>query len=106
MPLYEFNCRDCGTFTKVRSVAECSRPAECPVCGGLAQKIFSIVNLRSMSSGNRRAWERNEQSAHAPHVCGSGCSHQRGVTPKKPARPKLRFLGSRKANSRPWMLGH
>ena len=106
MPLYEYNCSRCGTFATVRSVAECGRPAECPVCGGRAKKIFSVVNLRPMSSTNRRAWERNEQSAHAPHLCGAGCAHNRGAAPKKPSRPKPRFLTSRKANSRPWMLGH
>lgn len=106
MPVYEYNCAQCGTFSELRALGERSAPAECPVCGELAPKIFSRVNLGAMTSTNRKAWERNERSAHAPHVCGSGCAHDRITKPKKPARPKPRFSASLKANSRPWMLGH
>ena len=107
MPLYEYHCGDCGAFTRMRNVSECSQPADCPDCGVSAKKVFPIINLRAMRPENRKAWERNEQSRHAPHVCGSGCSH--GA-----ARPKMRAQNSdrpalqksTKQNSRPWMLGH
>jgi len=105
MPVYEYDCGQCGPFSKWRSLAECSLPAECPACGVSAVKLFPVVNLRAMSSSNRLAWARNEQSAHAPHACGAGCGHNRGTTPKKP-RNKPRFSAPLKPNSRPWMLGH
>lgn len=107
MPVYEYQCSECGPFVEVRPLAESSAPGSCPRCGRASPKLFPMVNLRSMRPENRTAWERNERSAHAPHVCGSGCSH--GATPKKArtardGKPALQ--ASRKRNSRPWMLGH
>ena len=75
MPVYEFECRDCGPFTELRSLDRSSLPANCPACGEVSPKVFSIINLRAMRPENRTAHDRNERSAHAPHVCGSGCSH-------------------------------
>lgn len=108
MPVYEFECRDCGPFTELRSLDRSSLPANCPGCGELAPKVFSVINLRAMRPENRRAHELNERSAHAPHVCGSGCSHghakPKSRVKKQPDKPALQY--STKQNSRPWMLGH
>jgi len=108
MPLYEFYCADCGTFTLARKLSETSSAAQCPICGIPANKVFPLVHLRTMSATNRKVWERNERSAHRPHVCHAGCQHGAGA-PKHRAqpvseRPVLQF--SRKRNKRPWMLGH
>jgi putative FmdB family regulatory protein len=108
MPVYEYNCDECGPFTKMRSLDQSGEPANCPECGTSSPKIFSLINLRSMRPENYSAWERNERSMHAPHVCGAGCSH--GYAKPKPrattaiAKPALQT--SSKRNSRPWMLGH
>ena len=100
MPVYEFECRDCGSFTELRSLDRSSLPANCPSCGEVSPKVFSVINLRAMRPENR--------TAHAPHVCGSGGSHTHG-RPKSRAKkqvdkPALQY--SIKPNSRPWMLGH
>jgi putative FmdB family regulatory protein len=108
MPVYEYNCDECGPFTKLRGFDQSSAPANCPECGVASPKMFSVINLRVMRLENRTAWERNERSANAPHVCGAGCSHGHGklkphaTTPG--AKPTLQASGKR--NSRPWMLGH
>ena len=108
MPIYEYHCEECGSFAQLRRIDQSSQPAKCPECGTLASKIFPIIHLRSMRSENRTAWERNERSAHAPHVCSSGCSH--GTVKLSPsaeaALEKPRLQSSRKRNRRPWMLGH
>lgn len=108
MPVYEFECRDCGPFTELRSLDRSSLPSNCPHCGKESPKVFSVINLRAMQPSNRIAHERNERSAHAPHVCGSGCSHGHKTTkPRvnpKNGKPALQY--STKQNSRPWMLGH
>ncbi len=108
MPLYDFECRACGPFTQLRSMAESGAPCACPACGASAAKVFPIVHLREMRPENRTAWERNERSAHAPHVCSAGCSHGPGSKPaasrSRPEKPAAR--GSTKRNRRPWMLGH
>ena len=105
MPIYEYNCADCGPFTQLRSITECSTNSACPACGSSAVKIFPLVSLRPMRSENRTAWERNEQSAHAPHVCSSHCGHKPKINgAKERGKPVLEF--SKKRNRRPWMLGH
>jgi len=108
MPVYEYHCEACGPFTKLRSLDQSSGPADCPDCGQFSPKVFSAVNLRSMRAENRIAWETNERSAHAPHVCGSGCAHG-GEKSKLPAtKPDMRrrLQSSNNRNKRPWMLGH
>ena len=30
MPMYEYACHDCGTFSAMRRMAECSQPTDCP----------------------------------------------------------------------------
>ena len=108
MPLYEFECARCGAFTELRGLERSSAPARCPHCREMSPRVFSVINLRALRPEARTAHERNERSAHAPHVCGSGCSHG-PVRPKAKARtkgdkPALQY--STKRNRRPWMLGH
>ena len=107
MPAYEFKCAHCGPFTQLRPLSQSSGPANCPACGALVPKIFSVIHLRAMRPENRTAWERNERSAHQPHVCGAGCSHG-SAKPKPRADPAKRpaLESSKKRNRRPWMLGH
>lgn len=108
MPLYEFECEDCGPFAKLRNLDQSSLPAACPECGASSARVFSVINLRSTGPINRIAHERNERSAHAPHVCGSGCSHTHAKSKPRAAKnsdkPVLQY--STRRNSRPWMLGH
>jgi putative FmdB family regulatory protein len=108
MPVYEFECAECGAFTQFRNLNDSNRPAECPECLEPSPRVFSVIHLRSMRAPNRIAHERNERSAHAPHVCGTGCSHTHArpnARAKKPSdKPALQY--SAKPNSRPWMLGH
>jgi len=43
MPIYEFSCTKCGSVFEVkRSFSESSAPADCPGCGGKAEKLFSV----------------------------------------------------------------
>jgi putative FmdB family regulatory protein len=105
MPVYEYECQKCGPFTAFRNLAESSLPAPCSSCGALSPKIFSLINMRSLRPAIRLAHERNERSVHAPHVCGSGCSHRHAASKTKPSdKPVLQ--SSTKRNRRPWMLGH
>ena len=106
MPVYEYSCEECGPFTKLRGFDQSGEPANCPDCGALSPKVFSVIHLRAMRPENRKAWERNERSAHAPHVCGAGCSHQQPSSKKNRPGEKPVMQASSKRNSRPWMLGH
>ncbi|HEY7230780.1 MAG TPA: FmdB family zinc ribbon protein, partial [Pseudolabrys sp.] len=32
MPTYEYMCKKCGPFTRLRAMAECDLPSACPEC--------------------------------------------------------------------------
>lgn len=106
MPVYEYDCVDCGVFEEFHGLSESRQPRSCPHCGKTSPRIFSVIHLREMNPASRIAHERNERSAHAPHVCGSGCSHgtPRQKATSKSGKPALQ--SSTKRNRRPWMLGH
>ena len=112
MPMYEYECAECGVFPHFRAMDERDIPAICLFCEQPAPRIISAPNLSIMNPLQRMAATRNEKSRHAPQVanrgsCCSGpsCSHRRKPEPTtKDGKPALR--ASRKKNRRPWMLGH
>ena len=43
MPIYEYKCNVCNhKFEDIRPIDQCSLPALCPKCSGVAEKIPSI----------------------------------------------------------------
>lgn len=113
MPLYDFECRDCGDFSEFRTIADRDELMTCPVCGRPAARIVTAPNLALMTPLNRMAAVRNERSRHEPRVgmktsCCSGgsCSHKRTKSKLQKDGDKPALRGSRKKNRRPWMLGH
>jgi putative FmdB family regulatory protein len=114
MPLYDYNCDACGTFTLSRSVAERDIPAACPECQSKTARILSAPNLSLMPTGRRLAFARNEKSQHEPgiktrHRCGTGCGCGSSTGNSRTRTVDLGKVGkfeiSRK-QKRPWMLGH
>lgn len=53
MPIYEFECRDCGNrFETLRPLGDTGKGLKCPECGaGRPAKVFSTF-AASSSSGN------------------------------------------------------
>ncbi|GAA5232715.1 zinc ribbon domain-containing protein [Verticiella sediminum] len=52
MPIYEYLCPQCGTFTARRPVSEFDQPAACAGCGEPAPRQRSLpVLLRSAGAG-------------------------------------------------------
>jgi len=108
MPLYEYNCADCGCFTELRRLSECDAPAACPECGTSASRLISIPRLAIMDKGNRTAWERNEKSAHEPRRVTSSHRHEH-CHEHKNKRTETRqhqHAHPHAHHGRPWMLGH
>lgn len=103
MPLYEHACPDHGTFTDLRPFSRSSEAADCPTCGQSCAREISIPHFRTLEKGTRIAMERNEKSAHAPHVCHSGCSHTHKAPKQSAAQPaKLQAY----TGPRPWVVEH
>jgi putative FmdB family regulatory protein len=86
MPLYEYQCEDCGMFEEWRSLSEVDLPFHCPTCQRPGKRIFSPPTVLS---GSFRLKHENPE----PQLI------QRNLEPKQ-QRVKSHTGG------RPWMISH
>jgi putative FmdB family regulatory protein len=117
MPTYDYACPACGGFEALRSLAARNDLCQCPGCGADASRVFvSAPALACTSPEQRRAYDTNERSQHAPrssrdtgesyarlrHPAGCGCcsTGKRGAT--------VTAANGAKAfpSKRPWMISH
>ena len=109
MPIYEYECADCGGFTASRPLAQYREPQPCPDCGASAPRaLLTAPAFAGMPSVTRQAHAINERSAHEPrssaqgHGAGCGCC---GGGKKSSAVTGAD--GSKTfPNRRPWMISH
>lgn len=120
MPLYEYECVDCGPFTELRPMAESSWPCACPDCGDPAPRAYLTPPMMACVAGDTRtAIETNERAANAPMTPGeyaakqaakkhrSGCSCCAVGTRKKKSTTVKTPSGAKSFPSkRPWMISH
>lgn len=109
MPVYEYNCGECGVFEAMARMQDYAQPCDCPACGQSAPRVMlTVPHIRGMSSGKMRAHETNERSADSPkrsrHGPGCGCC---GGGAKKNSTTLHRPDGSKSfPTKRPWMISH
>ena len=105
MPLYTYDCTECGPFQATRTIAEFEFDAECPGCGGSGRRTLAAPTLMTMPAHTRQAHARNEKSAWSPdlvrresdaHVHSAHCGHLQGHSDHRHAHH----------GGKPWMLGH
>ncbi len=121
MPLYDYSCDRCGSFSDWNSMDRALDPVACPACSLEAQRIIHAPYLNTMNAHNRVAHQRNERSAEAPAVmsraqldsiagpCAShghhhGHSHRHGAV--NPALERLTGSKEYKQSDKPSMIGH
>ena len=107
MPVYDYECRECGVFTALRPMSECREPLSCLECGKMAPRVFlSMPAIAGMDPARRTAIAVNERSSHEPRFSrahGNGCaccSAKGGKTTGKSGGAKS-F-----PKARPWMISH
>jgi len=113
MPLYEYECADCGVFTGFRSMSQAREPLTC-ACGASSPRVISAPNLAVVGKSQRIAHERNEKSAHHPNFktrSSCGCSgahtcHSNGGVKVDPKTGEAALQMQTKKTARPWMLSH
>jgi len=108
MPVYDYDCSDCGTFTVLRPMAEYLQPHPCPGCGYSAGRVLlTAPAFAGMDAGRRTAIATNERSANAPKRSAGhrpGCACCVSTTSK---RTRIGKDGSKSfPASRPWMISH
>jgi putative FmdB family regulatory protein len=104
MPVYDYECGECGVFTAFRPMSKCRDPLACPDCGQEARRaILTAPSLANMSAELRKAHATNEKAAHEPRSShGAGCSCCSGKT-RTAGEPQAAKLFPKK---RPWMISH
>ena len=108
MPVYDYECAQCGPFSAYRPMADYALPAACDACGAPAPRAFyTAPALATMDAGVRRGLAVNERSRHEPrrsggvHPSGCGCCSTTKRQPAAAAGAARSFPGSR-----PWMISH
>jgi len=51
MPLYDFNCEQCGNIELIIPVSEINTPQMCPNCQTLMKKMLSVPSIVFKGSG-------------------------------------------------------
>jgi putative FmdB family regulatory protein len=75
MPLYEYTCRDCGTFAELL-VRFDEQPA-CPDCGGVhLEKQLSVIAAPASRAGDLPLCEMPRGGGCGLPQCGTGCQFE------------------------------
>lgn len=80
MPLYEYECRSCGTVTDIRHGFDESVSEACPACGGELMRRFSPTGIVFKGSGFYITDSRKSNG-------GAASAKSKGA-PEKPAGEK------------------
>ncbi len=108
MPIYDYDCPECGPFTAFRDMADYAKPTKCDDCGASAPRaMLNAPAIAGMDAGLRRGLAINERSRHEPrrsasaHPSGCGCC-------STATRPAAAAAGAAKSfvGRRPWMISH
>ena len=74
MPVYDYECADCGAFEAVRRIAERDAPAACPQCGEIAGRVtVGAPTFGRSSSGVASAEPEGAGSYGMKHRGGCSC---------------------------------
>ena len=66
MPVYEYNCVNCGKFTNIRPMALSTNASPCISCGALSNRALATPIMYSMSAERKKAFQTNERSSNEP----------------------------------------
>lgn len=113
MPVYEYECADCGGFAATKPMAEYRAAHTCPQCGRASERaLLTAPAYAGMPAVTRTAHAINEKARHEPktsaelaarHGAGCGCCGGKGM----PSRTVKTKDGSKAfPSARPWMISH
>ena len=109
MPLYDYDCTQCGPFRAWNSMQQSSAAVACPTCAAPSVRIIAAPALNLMNPNTRIAHYRNEKSANEPRVVS------REQLDKMEKRPGCGHAHEHHAHegqahvhrsNKPWMIGH
>jgi putative FmdB family regulatory protein len=91
MPTYEYMCKKCGPFTRLRPMGEYDLPFACPECGARSPRVMlTAPGCLTMSTAERqqgvkyeRIVERYEGHTPPPYVRPPKSSKKASRSPKR-----------------------
>ena len=88
MPIYEYNCQQCGTFEITQRISEAPLK-KCPTCGATVSKLISLSAFHLKGSG----WYATDYAGNgsSPHKADDG----------KPASSEAKDSGTSSTSSSP-----
>ncbi|HKO88722.1 MAG TPA: zinc ribbon domain-containing protein [Burkholderiales bacterium] len=113
MPIYEYECADCGVFTASKPMTQYREPHACPNCSqSSARALLTAPAYASMPAVTRTANAINEKARHEPQTsaeraarhgascgcCSGGLNKGRTVQAKDGSKAF--------PTARPWMISH
>lgn len=72
MPVYDYECADCGTFEANRRIAERDEPAACPRCGETSARV--TIGAPSLGRGGNGGANVSEDSGSYGMRHRGGCA--------------------------------
>jgi putative FmdB family regulatory protein len=88
MATYEYCCTQCGSFETRHPIGTAPSRSECPECGEVSRRVFTMPHLSRMSKDLGGAHERAERTRDEPEVV-SEVPGKRVVRPPHPALARL-----------------
>jgi putative FmdB family regulatory protein len=73
MPVYDYECTDCGAFEAARRIAERDEPAACPGCGAIAERVTIGAPSLGKSSSSSGTASDDAGSYGMRHRGGCAC---------------------------------
>jgi putative FmdB family regulatory protein len=73
MPVYDYECADCGAFEAVRRMSERDEPAVCPQCGEVAGRVTVGAPSFGKSSSAPAAEDAGSYGMRHRGGCMCGC---------------------------------
>ncbi|WP_405135206.1 FmdB family zinc ribbon protein [Nocardia sp. NBC_01388] len=88
VPLYEFHCRDCGSFDRSYSMAEVPAAADCPDCAGESRRHMGGAFVRPGSAAARLI-DATTRTASEPAVVAAPAGRGGAPVTRNPLHRKL-----------------
>lgn len=110
MPVYDYDCPQCGPFEALVPMSRCADPCACPACASSAPRVLlTAPGIATMDSTRRTAHGVNERASDTPRRSSHGpsCSCCSGNKGKIGSGTLRRPDGSKSfPRKRPWMISH
>lgn len=107
MPIYEYECEDCGIFKSMAPMSAYKDPCACTECGKTSPRVLnSVPFLSTLDAGVRNAHNVNERASDAPKKRSThGPVGKNNVQPR---RKSVQTASGSKSfpGARPWMISH